>query len=99
MPLEETKPGVEFLIPNKGDPTSHQSLIFPHVETITAPDGTMTKTEIDGVSTYDVIDALVARVRSVKDEAFASEANSAIENLKAAKDWLDLAKTRGLKAV
>ena len=99
MPLEETKPGAEFLIANQGDPSTHQTLIFPHVETTTAPDGTVSETKVDGVSFYDVLDALILRANAIRNESCGAEVGSVVNNLKAAKDWLDLAKERGLTAV
>lgn len=99
MPLEETKPGAEFMLANQGDPTTHQTLIFPHVETTTDADGTVSETKVDGVSFYDVLDALIARANAIRNESCGSEISSVVTNLKSAKDWLDLAKTRGLTAV
>lgn len=88
MAFTEVVKGSKYDVSNVNDPKTKQTITFPHQAAKKTAEGETT-VDVDGISTFDLVDVLESRVRSLGGDATPYELVSCIDNVKSVRTWLE----------
>lgn len=85
--VKEVIPGVKFEVSNVNDPSKSQTITFPHTNTKKTPEGDV-PVDVDGISTWDLINVLRLRVRSYGGDSASAQVANCLDNVNAVETWM-----------